>query len=95
MRPLASSRPRPREVDAMSGIQDTDAHEDLRGLNEDYRSKYGFHDPEEYVVKAPRGLDHGVVEMISRHKSEPEWMRAFRHEALDIFLSKGKICLQD
>ena len=26
--------------------------------------------------------------MISRFKDEPEWMRAFRHEALDIFLAK-------
>ncbi|MBD3234967.1 MAG: Fe-S cluster assembly protein SufB, partial [candidate division Zixibacteria bacterium] len=32
--------------------------------------------------------DHEVVEMISRMKEEPEWMRQFRHKALDTFLSK-------
>lgn len=60
----------------------------LQNLNSDYRDRYGFHDPEEYVVKAPKGLNHDVVEMISRHKNEPEWMRRFRHEALDTFLAK-------
>ncbi len=60
----------------------------IAALNEDYKSKYGFHDPEEYLHKAPKGLSHEVVEMISRYKSEPEWMRVFRHQALDIFLQK-------
>ena len=63
-------------------------HTSLAALNEDYESRYGFHDPEEYLVKAPKGVDHEIVEMISRYKDEPEWMRRFRHEALDTFLSK-------
>ena len=58
---------------------------DIRG---DYASKWGFRDPEEYFHKGAKGLDHEVVEMMSRLKKEPEWMRVFRHEALDIFLSK-------
>ena len=60
----------------------------LTDLNQDYEARYGFHDPEEYLIKAPKGINHEVVEMISRHKNEPEWMRRFRHEALDIFLAK-------
>ncbi len=60
----------------------------LTDLNRDYESRYGFHDPEEYLVKAPKGINHEVVEMISRHKAEPEWMRRFRHEALETFLAK-------
>ncbi|NWG00914.1 MAG: Fe-S cluster assembly protein SufB [Thermoanaerobaculaceae bacterium] len=60
----------------------------LANLGQDYTERYGFHDPEEYFVKAPKGLSHEVVEMISRLKQEPEWMRAFRHKALDIFLAK-------
>jgi len=57
-------------------------------IGEDYETKYGFSDPEEYFMKGAKGLNHEVVEMISRMKKEPEWMRDFRHEALDIFLSK-------
>ncbi len=62
--------------------------ETIAGLNQDYLEKYGFHDPEEYLLKAPKGLSHEVVEMISRYKEEPEWMSRLRHKALDIFLAK-------
>jgi Fe-S cluster assembly protein SufB len=47
----------------------------------DYR--YGFHDAENYVFKSKRGLDRGVVEMISAKKGEPEWMLEFRLKALE------------
>ncbi|MBU1319425.1 MAG: Fe-S cluster assembly protein SufB [candidate division Zixibacteria bacterium] len=57
-------------------------------LGDDYAVKYGFKDPEEYFHKGKRGVDHEVVEMISRMKDEPDWMREFRHKALDVFLSK-------
>ncbi len=57
-------------------------------IGDDYESKYGFRDPEEYFLKASKGLSHEVVEMISRLKKEPDWMRQYRHEALDIFLAK-------
>ena len=57
-------------------------------IGDDYATKYGFSDPEEYFHKGAKGIDHEVVEMISRMKIEPDWMREFRHRALDIFLSK-------
>jgi Fe-S cluster assembly protein SufB len=57
-------------------------------IGDDYAVKYGFKDPEEYFLKAKKGIDHEVVEMISQMKKEPEWMRKFRHEALDTFFSK-------
>jgi len=60
----------------------------IADIGSDYESKYGFRDPEEYFMKGAKGLDHEVVEMISRMKKEPERMRKFRHEALDIFRSK-------
>jgi Fe-S cluster assembly protein SufB len=50
--------------------------------------KYGWSQPENYVFKARKGLDHDIVEQISRMKSEPDWMRELRHQALDIFFSK-------
>ncbi len=60
--------------------------ENLTGVKDDYA--YGFHDEEKPVFKSKRGLNHGVIDQISDHKNEPDWMRKFRHEALDIFYSK-------
>jgi Fe-S cluster assembly protein SufB len=60
----------------------------IESIGSDYASRFGFRDPEEYFHKGGKGLDHGVVEMISKMKGEPEWMREFRHRSLDIFLSK-------
>ncbi|MFH1893926.1 MAG: Fe-S cluster assembly protein SufB [Candidatus Zixiibacteriota bacterium] len=57
-------------------------------IGDDYAVKYGFKDPEEYFHKGQRGVNHEVVEMISRMKNEPDWMREFRHKALDVFFSK-------
>ncbi|MBX6377724.1 MAG: Fe-S cluster assembly protein SufB [Clostridia bacterium] len=56
------------------------------GLEEEYR--YGFHDPEDYVYKARKGLDEKVVQEISWYKQEPDWMREFRLQALAIFQAK-------
>jgi Fe-S cluster assembly protein SufB len=50
--------------------------------------QYGFHDNIKPVFKAERGLNHGVIDQISDHKNEPDWMRKFRHDALNIFLAK-------
>jgi Fe-S cluster assembly protein SufB len=50
--------------------------------------KFGWSQPEKYVFKARKGLDHEIVEQISRMKDEPDWMRELRHQALDIFFSK-------
>jgi len=55
-------------------------------ISSDY--KYGFHKPENYVFKAKKGLSGKVVEEISWHKKEPEWMLRFRLEALKIFYAK-------
>src|SRR3989338_894654 len=57
-------------------------------IREGYKEKYGFHDEEKSVFKSKRGLNHQVVDDISDHKGEPDWMREFRHKSLDIFLSK-------
>jgi Fe-S cluster assembly protein SufB len=65
-----------------------DKNPDIKRMGDDYTEKYGFRDPEEYFHKGAKGLSHDVVEMISRMKNEPDWMRSFRHKALDIFNSK-------
>ena len=58
----------------------------LEGVKEEYR--YGFHDQENAVFKSEKGLTHQVIDQISDIKNEPEWMRRFRHDALEIFLAK-------
>ena len=50
--------------------------------------KYGFHKPENAVFKTPKGLSRDVVEAISYHKNEPEWMREFRLNAHMMFEQK-------
>ncbi|GAB4314788.1 MAG: Fe-S cluster assembly protein SufB [Candidatus Zixiibacteriota bacterium] len=57
-------------------------------IRDDYKARYGFSDPEQFFQRAPKGLNHEVVEMISKLKNEPDWMREFRHTALDAFLAK-------
>ena len=58
----------------------------LEGVKTEY--EYGFHDDRESVYRAEKGISHAVIDQISDHKNEPDWMRQFRHEALDIFFSK-------
>ena len=65
----------------------TNADQDaLAGLKSDYG--YGWSQPEDYIFKAKKGLNHEIVEQISRMKGEPDWMRQIRHGALDIYFSK-------
>ncbi len=60
----------------------------LRSLGSDYTERYGFHDPENYLYKAPKGINREIVETISEMKGEPQWMREFRLKALDHFLAR-------
>jgi Fe-S cluster assembly protein SufB len=57
-------------------------------MNEDYKSKYGFHDDVKPVIKPQKGLNPKVVEAISHYKSEPKWMLDFRLKALETFRRK-------
>ena len=53
----------------------------LKDLNSDYTAKYGFHDAEDYLYKAPKGINEEIVRKISELKSEPQWMLDFRLDA--------------
>ena len=64
-------------------VPEPDENKKLRGINADYTERYGFHDAENYLYKAPKGLTRELVAKISEFKSEPEWMREFRLKALD------------
>jgi Fe-S cluster assembly protein SufB len=58
----------------------------VAGIGNDY--KYGFHDEVDYVFKSERGLTREVVEAISEHKNEPDWMRKFRLKSLEYFQAR-------
>jgi Fe-S cluster assembly protein SufB len=60
----------------------------LKDINADYTERYGFHDAEDYLYKAPKGLTRELVEKISEFKNEPQWMREFRLKAFDHFLAR-------
>src|SRR5579863_6060193 len=60
----------------------------LATINSDYDERYGFHDAENYLYKAPKGINREIVEKISEFKSEPQWMRDFRLKALEHFFAK-------
>src|ERR671927_694487 len=62
--------------------------ETLKDINADYKERFGFHDAEDYLFKAPKGLTRELVEQISAFKDEPQWMRDFRLKALDHFLAR-------
>jgi Fe-S cluster assembly protein SufB len=51
-------------------------------------NKYDFHTETKPVFKARKGLDAEIVHQISDLKNEPDWMREFRQQALQIFFSK-------
>src|SRR5438876_1293529 len=60
----------------------------VQGIGSDYAIKYGFSVDEDYFFKSGRGLSHELVDAISSHKNEPDWMRKFRHKSLDYFLAR-------
>src|SRR5438046_3960008 len=60
----------------------------VQGIGSDYEVKYGFHVAEDYFFKSGRGLSHELIDAISSHKNEPDWMRKFRHRSLDYFLAR-------
>src|SRR5881275_2246429 len=60
----------------------------VQGIGSDYAIKYGFSVTEDYFFKSGRGLSHELVDAISSHKNEPDWMRKFRHKSLDYFLAR-------
>src|SRR3984885_11615043 len=63
-------------------------NQQLANINSDYDERYGFHDAENYLFKAPKGINREIVEKISEFKSEPQWMRDFRLKALEYFFER-------
>ena len=60
----------------------------LQGMQ--HENQYQFSLPEEYFFRSEKGLDRRVIEQISYHKNEPEWMLKFRLKALEIAEKKGR-----
>ena len=59
---------------------------EVAAMKSDYQ--FGFHDPDQSVFRARKGLDAEVVTQMSEIKGEPGWMRDIRLNALEIFLQK-------
>ncbi len=51
-------------------------------------NKYNFRTESKAVFKARKGIDAEIVNQISDLKDEPDWMRKFRLDSLEIFESK-------
>jgi Fe-S cluster assembly protein SufB len=54
----------------------------------DYKKKYGFSMKDTSVLRAPIGLNRGIIEQISYSKGEPAWMLEFRLKSYESFLQK-------
>jgi Fe-S cluster assembly protein SufB len=52
------------------------------------RSRGNFSYPEKHEFDAGIGLNHQTIDYITDVKGEADWVRDFRHKALDVFLSK-------
>ncbi len=63
-------------------------NEIVASVNQDYATKYGFADVEDYVFKAEKGLDEEVIRAMSLMKNEPEWMLDIRLKAYQHFLDR-------
>ena len=59
---------------------------EVAALKSDYQ--FGFHDPDQSVFRARKGLDKDIVAQMSEIKGEPGWMRDVRLNALEIFQQK-------
>ncbi|MDZ4765762.1 MAG: Fe-S cluster assembly protein SufB [Chloroflexota bacterium] len=67
----------------------TQQESSLKGVNESYQEKYGFHDSEKlYAFKSRKGVDPEIVRQISEMKNEPAWMLEYRLRAYEIFRQK-------
>ena len=42
--------------------------EALQDIGSDYEERFGFHDPENYLFKAPKGLTRELVDMITAQR---------------------------
>ncbi len=54
-------------------------------IDEINRNIYDFKNKDEYDFKIKKGLTHEIIDEISSQKQDPEWMRDFRHKALDVY----------
>ena len=50
--------------------------------------KLGWNDGDEFVYRPNKGISETVVQDISAHKSEPEWMTKFRLNSFKRFVKK-------
>jgi Fe-S cluster assembly protein SufB len=74
-------------ADLITAREQTES-EVIGSFNEDYATKYGFSDTEDYVFKAEKGLNENVIRAMSKMKNEPDWMLDIRLKAYQHFLER-------
>jgi Fe-S cluster assembly protein SufB len=74
-------------ADLITAREQTES-EVIGSFNEDYATKYGFSDTEDYVFKAEKGLNENVIRTMSKMKNEPDWMLDIRLKAYQHFLER-------
>jgi Fe-S cluster assembly protein SufB len=57
-------------------------------INQDYATKYGFSDAEDYFFKAEKGLSEEMIRAMYLRKNEPKWMLDIRLKAYQHFLER-------
>jgi Fe-S cluster assembly protein SufB len=75
----------------MADVMDRDLTENeiVADVNQDYATKYGFSDVEDYVFKAEKGVNEDIVRAISKMKGEPDWMLEYRLKAYQHFQERS------
>lgn len=68
--------------------QELSEEEVVAGFNQDYATKYGFADAEDYVFKAEKGVNEAMIRHMSAMKQEPAWMLEYRLKALHHFIDR-------
>ncbi|HOF50137.1 MAG TPA: Fe-S cluster assembly protein SufB [Candidatus Colwellbacteria bacterium] len=58
-------------------------------IRQNYREKFGFNMPEEFLLKIEKGLNEETVKLISKAKDEPAWMLELRLNAFEFFKKKS------
>ena len=56
-------------------------------INDVNRNIYDIRNEDNYDFKMKKGLTREIIEELSKQKNEPEWMKAFRLKALDVYES--------
>ena len=65
------------------------ASKQIKSINSDYKTKYGFNDKVHNLIDTGNGINETIVRLISNYKQEDAWMLEKRLSAYKIFTKKS------